>query len=157
MTKCDHVNIENMKKAVQALDRAIDADIDEQVLQALESKDVIDIGVIIDKNGKPSLGGCNDWPFDVYACKQDADLIATALNEASLLAVADDPDFSGTLEEQRKVRSEKKYPDYYVVTNTLNGLVDNFTDVDWENIPSLVIGNIQEAKRVLEDAIQHLS
>lgn len=55
MTKCDHVNIENMKKAVQALDRAIDADIDEQVVQALESEDVIDIGVIVDKNGNPAL------------------------------------------------------------------------------------------------------
>lgn len=196
MTKCDHVNIENMKKAVQALDRAIDADIDEKVIQILANNDTVsaetiisiskaadksgatdndidkyqklisgnissetinNVSVIVDQHGEIGCGNEFGWPFDVYACKQDANLIATALNEASLLAVADDPDFNGTLEEQRKFWGEKKYPDYYVVTNTLNGLVDNFTDVDWENVPSLVIGNIQEAKRRLEDAIQRLS
>ena len=91
MTKCDHVNIENMKKAVQALDRAIDADIDEQVVQALESEDVIDIGVIVDKNGNPGTG--NGLPFDVYTCKDDATLVAAALNEvdAFLLSLTDNP------------------------------------------------------------------
>ncbi len=157
MMNHDYINIDDMKKAVQALERAADIGIPKKVVQALKSDDLIDIGVIVDKNGKPSLGDCNNWPFDVYVCKQDVDLIATALNEASLLAVANDPDFNGTLEKQHKIRSEKKYPDYYVVTNTRCGLIDNFTDVDWENVQSLVVGNIEDAKRVLEDAIQHFS
>ena len=145
MTKCDHVNIENMKKAVQALDRAIDADIDEQVVQALESEDVIDIGVIVDKNGNPGIG--NGLPFDVYTCKDDATLVATALNEvdAFLLSLTDNP----ALQECRS--------DYQVQQDTILALVNNFTDVDLENVPSLVVGNIQEAKRGLEDAIQRLS
>lgn len=144
MTKCDHVNIENMQKAVQALERAIDADIDEQVVQALESEDVIDIGVIVDKNGHPGIG--NGLPFDVYTSKDDATLIATALNEADafLLSLIDNP-------AQQERRS-----DYQVQQDTILALVNNFTDVDLENVPSLVVGNIQEAKRVLEDAIQCL-
>lgn len=144
MTKCDYVNIEKMQKAVQALDRAIDADISEQVVQALESEDVIDIGIIVDKNGHPGIG--NGLPFDVYTSKDDATLVATALNEADafLLSLIDNP-------AQQERRS-----DYQVQQDTILALVNNFTNVDLENVPSLVVGNIQEAKRVLEDAIQRL-
>lgn len=144
MTKCDHVNIENMQKAVQALERAIDADIDERVVQALESGNVIDIGVIVDKNGNPGIG--NGLPFDVYTSKDDATLVAAALNEADafLLSRVDNP-------AQLEPRS-----DYQVQQDTILALVNNFTNVDLENVPSLVVGNIQEAKQVLEDAIQRL-
>ncbi|MDW1750207.1 hypothetical protein R7P07_17865 [Vibrio sp. Vb2133] len=144
MTKCDYVNIEKMQEAVQALDRAIDADIGEQVVQALESEDVIDIGVIVDKNGHPGIG--NGLLFDVYTSKDDATLVATALNEADafLLSLIDNP-------AQQERRS-----DYQVQQDTILALVNNFTDVDLDNVPSLVVGNIQEAKRVLEDAIQGL-
>ncbi len=144
MTKCDHVNIGKMQKAVQALDRAIDANIGEQVVQALESEDVIDIGIIVDKNGHPGIG--NGLPFDVYTSKDDATLVATALNEADafLLSLIDNP-------AQQERRS-----DYQVQQDTILALVNNFTDVDLDNVPSLVVGNIQEAKRVLEDAIQGL-
>ncbi|HCD1563778.1 TPA: hypothetical protein NBH57_004983, partial [Escherichia coli] len=128
----------------QALDRAIDADISEQVVQALESEDVIDIGIIVDKNGHPGIG--NGLPFDVYTSKDDATLVATALNEADafLLSLIDNP-------AQQERRS-----DYQVQQDTILALVNNFTNVDLENVPSLVVGNIQEAKRVLEDAIQRL-
>ncbi|BCB43901.1 hypothetical protein VagYM19_30310 [Vibrio alginolyticus] len=144
MTKYDHVNIENMQKAVQALERAIDADIDEQVVQALESENVIDIGVIVDKNGNPGIS--NGLPFDVYTSKDDATLVAAALNEADafLLSLIDNP-------TQLEDRS-----DYQVQQDTILALVNNFTNVDLENVPSLVVGNIQEAKQVLEDAIQRL-
>ncbi|HCG9062838.1 TPA: hypothetical protein NKB37_003980 [Vibrio parahaemolyticus] len=144
MTKCDHVNIGKMQKAVQALDRAIDANIGEQVVQALESEDVIDIGIIFDKNGHPGIG--DGLPFDVYTSKDDATLVATALNEADafLLSLIDNP-------AQQERRS-----DYQVQQDTILALVNNFTDVDLDNVPSLVVGNIQEAKRVLEDAIQGL-
>ncbi|MDF5386845.1 hypothetical protein AB7W88_08945 [Providencia vermicola] len=144
MTKCDHVNIGKMQKAVQALDRAIDANIGEQVVQALESEDVIDIGIIVDKNGHPGIG--DGLPFDVYTSKDDATLVATALNEADafLLSLIDNP-------AQQERRS-----DYQVQQDTILALVNNFTDVDLDNVPSLVVGNIQEAKRVLEDAIQGL-
>ncbi|HHF3237218.1 TPA: hypothetical protein ACPJ2N_004129 [Vibrio alginolyticus] len=144
MTKCDHVNIENMQKAVQALERAIDADIDERVVQALESGNVIDIGVIVDKNGDPGIS--NGLAFDVYTSKDDATLVAAALNEADafLLSRIDNP-------AQLEPRS-----DYQVQQDTILALVNNFTNVDLENVPSLVVGNIQEAKQVLEDAIQRL-
>lgn len=144
MTKCDHVNIGKMQKAVQALDRAIDANIGEQVVQTLESEDVIDIGIIVDKNGHPGIG--DGLPFDVYTSKDDATLVATALNEADafLLSLIDNP-------AQQERRS-----DYQVQQDTILALVNNFTDVDLDNVPSLVVGNIQEAKRVLEDAIQGL-
>ena len=74
-------------------------------------------------------------------------MVAAALNEvdAFLLSLTDNP-------AQQERRS-----DYQVEQDTSLALVNNFTDVDLENVPSLVVGNIQEAKRVLEDAIQRLS
>lgn len=74
-------------------------------------------------------------------------MVAAALNEvdAFLLSLTDNP-------AQQERRS-----DYQVQQDTILALVNNFTDVDLENVPSLVVGNIQEAKRGLEDAIQRLS
>ena len=73
-------------------------------------------------------------------------MVAAALNEADafLLSRIDNP-------AQLEPRS-----DYQVQQDTILALVNNFTNVDLENVPSLVVGNIQEAKQVLEDAIQRL-
>lgn len=74
-------------------------------------------------------------------------MVAAALNEvdAFLLSFTDNP----ALQERRS--------DYQVQQDTILALVNNFTDVDLELVPSLVVSNIQEAKRELEDAIQRLS
>ena len=180
MIKHDHINVDNMKKAVQALDRALDADIDEKVIQILANNDTVSAETIIsiskaaDKSGATDYDidkyqklisgnissetinnvsvivdqhGEDGWLFDVYTCKEDASLVAAALNEvdAFLLSLTDNP-------AQQERRS-----DYQVEQDTSLAFVNNFTDVDLENVPSLVVGNIQEAKRVLEDAIQRLS
>ena len=73
-------------------------------------------------------------------------MVAAALNEvdAFLLSLTDNP-------AQQERRS-----DYQVQQDTILALVNNFTDVDLENVPSLVVGNIQEAKWVLEITLQRM-
>src|SRR5690554_796608 len=85
MIKHDHINVDNMKKAVQALDRALDADIDEKVIQILANNDTVSAETIISISKAADKSGATDYDIDKYQKLISGNISSETINNVSVI------------------------------------------------------------------------